>query len=162
MGFLKVITYSMIDNSTSIEAKKNDEKVILNFAGIDHKNMPTIVILSLLFALDAFGAAFVTKSFISYYFNKKYQIVLYSVGLLLFFCSIVSGISGILSSKLVERIGAISTMIFTHLPSNLFLLMIPFVTNSQIAMILVFARFCISQMDVPARQTYVNLVVSSP
>lgn len=52
-------------------------------------------------------------------------------------------------------------MIFTHLPSNLFLLAIPFVSDSNIAMILILGRFCISQMDVPARQTYVNFVVSS-
>ncbi len=54
-----------------------------------------------------------------------------------------------------------ATMIFTHLPSNLFLLAIPFVSNSYVAMGLILGRFCISQMDVPARQTYVNLVVSS-
>jgi len=54
-----------------------------------------------------------------------------------------------------------ATMIFTHLPSNLFLLAIPFVGNSYLAMILLLGRFCISQMDVPARQTYVNFVVSS-
>ena len=52
-------------------------------------------------------------------------------------------------------------MIFTHLPSNLFLLAIPFTDNSYIAMILLLGRFCISQMDVPARQTYVSLMVSS-
>ena len=80
---------------------------------------------------------------------------------MLFFCNIISGISGILSSKLVEKIGAMATMIFTHLPSNIFLLIIPFASNSYIAMILIFGRFCISQMDVPARQTYVNFVVSS-
>jgi len=52
-------------------------------------------------------------------------------------------------------------MIFTHLPSNLFLLAIPFASNSYVAMGLVLGRFCISQMDVPARQTYVSLMVSS-
>lgn len=52
-------------------------------------------------------------------------------------------------------------MVFTHLPSNFFLLAIPFVTNSYIAMALLFGRFCISQMNVPVRQTYVNMVVSS-
>ena len=54
-----------------------------------------------------------------------------------------------------------ATMIFTHLPSNVFLLVIPFVSDSYIAMLLLLGRFCISQMDVPARQTYVNMVVSS-
>jgi predicted MFS family arabinose efflux permease len=117
--------------------------------------------LSTLFAFDAFGGAFVAKSYLAFYFQTKFSVILASVGLLIFFCNIVSGISGILSSKLVEKIGAMATMIFTHLPSNLFLLAIPFVSNSYIAMVLLLGRFCISQMDVPARQTYVNLMVSS-
>jgi hypothetical protein len=62
---------------------------------------------------------------------------------------------------LVQRFGAMATMIFTHLPSNLFLLAIPFTNNGNIATILLLGRFCISQMDVPARQTYVSLMVSS-
>lgn len=73
----------------------------------------------------------------------------------------MSGISGVLSSKLVQKIGVMPTMIFTHLPSNFFLLAIPFVSNSFFAMVLLFGRFCISQMNVPARQTYVNMAVSS-
>lgn len=117
--------------------------------------------LSVLFAFDAFGGAFVAKSFLSYYFYQRFDVILASVGVLLFFCNIVSGISGILSSKLVEKIGAMATMIFTHLPSNIFLLFIPFASNYYIAMALILGRFCISQMDVPARQTYVSLMVSS-
>lgn len=117
--------------------------------------------LSLLFACDAFGGAFIAKSFLSFYFYKRYDILLAEVGTLLFFCNIISGISGILSSKLVDRFGALATMIFTHLPSNIFLLFIPFVPNSYVAMGLLLGRFCISQMDVPARQTYVSLIVSS-
>jgi hypothetical protein len=54
-----------------------------------------------------------------------------------------------------------ATMIFTHLPSNLFLLAIPMTNNYYIAMLLILGRFCISQMDVPARQTYVSMMVSS-
>lgn len=73
----------------------------------------------------------------------------------------MSGISGVLSSKLVDKIGAMATMIYTHLPSNVFLVLIYFTTNSTVSIILLFARFCISQMDVPARQTYVTMVVSS-
>jgi hypothetical protein len=100
-GLLKVFVYWLIDNSKAIEAKIPKEKVMLNFAGIDPKNMGTIVMLSILFAFDAFGGAFVAKSFISYYFKERYDIIIASVGMLLFFCNIVSGISGILSSKLV-------------------------------------------------------------
>jgi hypothetical protein len=74
---------------------------MVNFAGIDSKNFPTIITLSVLFAFDAFGGAFVAKSYISYFFSARYYIDFSSIGLLLFFCNIVSGISGIVSSKLV-------------------------------------------------------------
>jgi len=74
---------------------------MLNFAGINPKNFPTIIMLSALFAFDAFGGGFVAKSFLSFYFKERFDIELASVGVLLFCCNIVSGISGILSSKLV-------------------------------------------------------------
>jgi len=91
----------------------------------------------------------------------KYDLHFDKIGSVLFVCNIVSGISGILSSKLVDKCGAMATMIYTHLPSNVFLLLIAFVSSPTLSIILLFARFCISQMDVPARQTYVSMVVSS-
>ena len=75
-------------------------------------------------------------------------------------CNIVGGISGVLSSKLVDKIGAMATMIYTHLPSNVFLILIALTDNATVSVLLLFCRFCISQMDVPARQTFVTLVVS--
>ena len=75
-------------------------------------------------------------------------------------CNIVGGISGVLSSKLVDKIGAMATMIYTHLPSNVFLILIALTDNATISVLLLFCRFCISQMDEPARQTFVTLVVS--
>lgn len=75
-------------------------------------------------------------------------------------CNVVSGISGILSSKLVQCIGAMATMIYTHLPSNVFLLFIAFTNDATWSIIFLMARFCISQMDVPARQTFVTMIVS--
>jgi predicted MFS family arabinose efflux permease len=84
-----------------------------------------------------------------------------SVGGILFVCNIVGGISGVLSSKLVARIGAMATMIFTHLPSNVLLIFVCLTNDPTYAVLFIMARFCISQMDVPARQTYVSMVVSA-
>lgn len=111
--------------------------------------------------MDAFAGGFVIQSYISYYYEAKYGLFFDKIGAILFVCNIISGISGVLSSKLVDRFGAMATMIYTHLPSNIFLLAIAFTNNSTVSIILLFARFCISQMDVPARQTYVSMVVSS-
>jgi len=117
--------------------------------------------LSGLFAVDAFAGGFIVQSYLSYYYKAKYNLDFSNIGGILFICNIVSGISGVLSSKLVDKIGAMATMIYTHLPSNVFLLFIAFTSDSTISIILLFARFCISQMDVPARQTYVSMVVSA-
>lgn len=83
------------------------------------------------------------------------------IGGLLTVCNIVGGISGVLSSKLVAKIGAMATMIFTHLPSNVLLILIALTNDPTFSVLFIMSRFCISQMDVPARQTYVSMVVSS-
>lgn len=148
-------------NRKEIEPHELKEKKIITCSGIRKENIGTIVTLSCLFSLDAFAGAFVVQSFISYYYEMKYGLHFDKIGGVLFVCNIVSGISGVLSSKLVDRIGAMATMIYTHLPSNVFLVLIAFTSSPTISIILLFARFCISQMDVPARQTYVTMVVSS-
>lgn len=117
--------------------------------------------LSALFSVDAFAGAFIVQTYLSYYYETKYDLNFDNIGLALFVCNIVSGISGVLSSKLVNKCGAMATMIYTHLPSNVFLLLIGFVSTPSLSIVLLFARFCISQMDVPARQTYVSMMVSS-
>lgn len=80
--------------------------------------------LSSLFIIDSFAGGFVAQSFISFYYQKKYDFSLESIGGILFVCNIVGGISGVLSSKLVAKIGAMATMIVTHLPSNILLVFI--------------------------------------
>ncbi len=117
--------------------------------------------LCLLFFVDSFAGGFVAQSFISYYYEKKFDFSMDGVGGLLFVCNIVGGISGVCSSKLVGRIGAMATMIFTHLPSNVLLIFVAITSNPQLAVFFIMARFCISQMDVPARQAYVSMVVSA-
>ena len=117
--------------------------------------------LSALFMVDSFAGGFVAQAFLSYYYEQKYDFQISSLGGVLAVCNIVGGISGVVSSKLVARIGAMATMIFTHLPSNILLLLIAITSNPTLAVIFLIGRFCISQMDVPARQTYVSMVVSS-
>jgi hypothetical protein len=73
--------------------------------------------------------------------------------------NIISGISGLYASTMVNKIGAMQTMIVTHLPSHIFLILIPLMPNSTLAIAMLFIRYCISTMDVPARQAYVATVV---
>ena len=159
LGGLGFICYFMIDVE-HLEPEEIKDKKALNCAGIEHDNMPTIIKLSILFASDALGGAFITQTFISLYYQERYNVNFDEIGVYLFICNVISGISGVLSSKLVNCIGALATMIYTHLPSNIFLILIFITSNPTLSIIFLFGRFCISQMDVPARQTFVTLLVS--
>lgn len=160
-GFLKFMCYLLMSERIEPNPSKAQVKAIVNCAGLTKESTRTIVMLSLLFFVDSFAGGFVAQSFLSYYYEARYNFEMSSVGGLLFVCNIVGGISGVFSSKLVAKIGAMATMIFTHLPSNVLLMLVALTNNANVAVFLIMARFCISQMDVPARQTYVSMVVSA-
>ena len=159
LGGLCFTCYYMMDGE-HIEPEQAVEKKALNCAGIEPDNMNTIIKLSLLFATDAFGGAFIVQSYLSFYYQEKYDKNFDDIGVYLFFCNIISGISGVLSSKIVDCIGPLATMIYTHLPSNVFLILIALTDNPTLSILFLMGRFCISQMNVPARQTFVTLIVS--
>lgn len=101
------------------------------------------------------------QSFLSFWFEKSWSFSMASLGGILSLVNIISGVSGLYASTLVNKIGAMQTMIVTHLPSHIFLMLIPLMPTSTLAITMLLCRFCISTMDVPARQTYVATVVSS-
>lgn len=120
-----------------------------------------VLTISALFCLDAFAGALVLQSYLSLWFHDRWGLSEASLGTMLMFVNVIGGISGFVSSWLVRRIGAIATMVFTHLPSNVLLCLIPLMPSQVTALGMLFARFSISQMDVPARQAYVTTVVPS-
>jgi MFS family permease len=115
--------------------------------------------LSALFALDAFGGGFVVQSFIAYWLLLKFSPQPIVLGALFAGVGILQSVSFVISAALSKRIGLVNTMVFTHLPSNLLLAAVPFAPNLPAAAALILARFALSQMDVPARQSYVVAVV---
>jgi predicted MFS family arabinose efflux permease len=112
-----------------------------------------------LFAVDSFGGGFVVSSFIVFWFQRKYGASTETMGLVFFFVGLVQSGSSIAAGWLANRIGLLNTMVFTHLPSNVLLILIPLMPNLGWAIAMLLARFAISQMDVPARQAYVVSVV---
>src|SRR5215204_4772742 len=116
--------------------------------------------LSGLFALDAFGGGFVLQAFIVYWFRVRFDASPELLGLAFFGVGILQSISFLIAARLANRIGLVNTMVFTHLPSNVLLAAIPFAPNLSLALALLLARFALSQMDVPARQSYVVAVVN--
>jgi len=117
--------------------------------------------LSSLFALDSFAGGFVVQSFAAYWFYLRFDVRPAALGAIFFWANVFAGISALLASRLASRIGLIRTMVFTHLPSNILLILVPLMPNLKLAVLVLLVRFSISQMDVPARQSYTMAVVSA-
>jgi len=115
--------------------------------------------LSSLFALDAFGGGFVVQSFAAYWFHLRYGINAAALGGVFFGANLFAGISALLASRLAARLGLVRTMVFTHLPSNILLILVPLMPNLPLAIAMLLLRFSISQMDVPTRQSYTMAMV---
>ncbi len=123
------------------------------------KSRGIVARLSCFFALDSFGGGFVTQAFLAYWFTEKWGTSTATLGVVFFAIGFLQAGSFQLAVRLAGRIGLLNTMVFTHLPSNLLLALIPFAPSQRIAIALVFGRFALSQMDVPTRQAYVVAVV---
>jgi MFS family permease len=112
-----------------------------------------------LFALDSLGGGFATQAFLAYWFTEKWGTSTATLGVLFFAVGFLQAGSFQIAVRLAGRIGLLNTMVFTHLPSNLLLALIPFAPSQRSAIALVLGRFALSQMDVPTRQAYVVAVV---
>jgi MFS family permease len=115
--------------------------------------------MSVQFALDSFGGGFVIQSFIAYWFTRRFHASPETLAVVFFAIGLLQAGSFQAAVRIAERIGLLRTMVFTHLPSNLLLICVPFAPNLEVAVGLLLARFVLSQMDVPARQAYVVAVV---
>jgi len=125
------------------------------------RSQRVVLKLSALFALDSFGGGFVVQSFAAYWFYLRFGVDPQTLGILFFAANVLAGVSALLASRLASRIGLINTMVVTHLPSNVLLILIPLMPTLQLAALMLLVRFSISQMDVPTRQSYVMAVVDS-
>jgi MFS family permease len=125
-----------------------------------HRSKSVVLKLSALFALDAFAGGFVVQSLIAYWFHIKFGIEVGIIGGIFFGANILAGISALWAARIAARIGLIRTMVFTHIPSNVLLGLVPFMPNLPLAIGVLLLRFSISQMDVPTRQSYTMAVVA--
>lgn len=128
------------------------------FLGL-RKSKMIVVQLSLLFMIDSFAGAFVLQSLCSDWFVQAFSASATTIGEVLFCCNIVAGVSSLFAGKLSEVIGLVMTMVVTHLPSNVLLILVPLMPNAGMSMLMLILRFSISQMDVPTRNAYVMGVV---
>lgn len=115
--------------------------------------------ISALFALDSAGGGFLADALLAYWFFHRFAVNEKELGLLFFIVRLLNGLSHLGAAWLARRIGLLRTMVFTHLPSSLFLLAVPFAPNFHLAALLLFLREALVEMDVPTRQSYVAAVV---
>jgi len=115
--------------------------------------------LSALFAVDAVGGGFVVQSFAAYWFYQRFAVQPATLGGIFFGANIFAGFSALFASRLAARFGLIRTMVFTHLPSNILLILVPLMPTLPLAITVLLLRFSISQMDVPTRQSYTMAIV---
>ena len=125
-----------------------------------HRSRGVVIRLSGLFALDAFASGLVVQALIAYWFHIKFRIDAGIIGSIFFGANMLAGVSALLAVRLANRIGLINTMVFTHIPSNLLLILVPLMPTLPLAITVLLLRFSISQMDVPTRQSYTMAVVS--
>jgi len=153
LGAVLFFFFTQLSPAAEVTAAK--EKSLLGIG----KSRSIVVKLSALFALDSFGGGFVVQSFAAYWFFLRFGVTPETLGAIFFGANVLAGISALLASRLAARFGLVNTMVFTHLPSNLLLILVPLMPTLPLAVLVLFARFSISQMDVPTRQSYVMAVV---
>ena len=125
-----------------------------------HQSKNIVCGLAALFGMDSFDSGFLVQSLLALWLFQRFQISVPTVAAILFWSGIFSAVSYLLAVPIAARIGLIRTMVFTHLPSNIFLMLVPFSPDLATAIGLLLARSALSQMDVPTRASYVMAVVT--
>jgi MFS family permease len=124
-----------------------------------HRSRHVVLVLAGLFSLDAFGGGLVVQSFVAYWFHVRFHVEPAALGAIFLGANLLAGVSALAAVRLADRIGLINTMVFTHIPSNMLLMMVPLMPTLPLAIGVLLLRFSISQMDVPTRQSYTMAVV---
>ena len=156
IGLSLVILFAFLSPAAEIGPDTPRPKTALGL----HRSRKVVLRLSALFALDAFGGGFIIQTILSKWFAARFGAEFAQLGGIFFAANILAGISALAAARVAKRIGLVNTMVFTHLPSNILLILIPLAPNLPLAIALLLLRFSISQMDVPARQSYTVAVVS--
>lgn len=118
--------------------------------------------LAALFSLDAFAGGFVVQSMLALWLHQRFAISMAQAGVVFFWMGVLSAGSYLVAARIAGRYGLVNTMVFTHIPSSVCLMLLPFAPSVSHAIALLFVRGALSQMDVPTRSSYVMAIVSEP
>jgi len=157
--------YAGLGVATLLVASRLSSKVELaslprraSLVTLTHSRGPVLKLAGL-FAVDSFAGGFVVQSLLVYWFSLRFGVGAEFLGPLFFGVNVMKSISYLLAVRIADRIGLLNTMVFTHIPSNVLLMMVPLMPSLTAASIVLLARHLLSQMDVPTRGSYIVAVV---
>jgi MFS family permease len=162
LGVILAVLFFQLSPAAEAETRGEKKAFQATFAGLSglDRSRDVVLRLSALFALDSFAGGFVVQSFAAYWFYLRFGIQPETLGVIFFWANIFAGISALAASRLAARFGLVETMVATHLPSNILLILVPLMPTLPLAVAMLLVRFSISQMDVPTRQSYIMAVVT--
>ncbi len=158
IGVLMAIGAWRLDASIEAPPAKISTDGIRRRFGL-HRSKGVVLKLSVLFSIDAFGGGFIPQSLMAYWFHVQYGVEPAVLGMIFFAANLLSAVSSLSAARIAARFGLINTMVFTHIPSNVLLILVPLMPTLPLAVAVLLVRFSLSQMDVPTRQSYVMAVV---
>lgn len=155
-GFLLLLLFLNLTHSIEVNTGPDTAKRVLGL----HRSRNVVFKLSSLFALDAFAGGLLVQSLLAFWFHVRFGVEAGILGSIFFGANMLAGVSALIAVPLARRFGLINTMVFTHIPSNILLMMVPLMPTLPLAIANLLLRFSISQMDVPTRQSYTMAVVA--
>lgn len=159
-GLVLIVLFATLSPRAEVVPAGSDIETIARATIGLHRSRKMVFKLSSLFALDAFAGGFVVQSMIAWWLHVRYGVEVGMLGSLFFGVNLLAGVSALLATRLAERIGLVRTMVYTHIPSNILLCLVPLMPKFWLAVAVLLVRACISQMDVPVRQSYTMAVVA--
>lgn len=152
LGLLSVFIYATLPKEQHIGERPPTAHL--------EKSKKEVYMLAALFSIDAFGGGLVVQSMVALWLFQKFHLSIVVAGQIFFWAGLLSAFSYLAAVRIANRFGLIRTMVFTHLPSSVFLVLIPFMPTLTWAIALLLARGALSQMDVPTRSSYVMAIVT--
>ena len=153
------LLFLFLNLTQTVEVEQQQQEEIPRVLGL-HRSRNVVFKLSTLFAMDAFAGGLLVQSLLAYWFHVRFGVESGILGSIFFGANILAGISALLAVRIARRFGLINTMVFTHIPSSILLMLVPLMPTLSLAVGLLLLRFSISQMDVPTRQSYTMAVVA--
>jgi MFS family permease len=161
IGLAVLGIYYLISNEVEVTVNNNNNNKLSKplKQTLSPKSKQIVGKLSCLFAVDSFAGGFVIQSIVSLWFFTKFGVELTTLSYIFSIAGVLTAFSFLVSAKIADRIGLINTMVFTHIPSNILLILVAFAPTLPLAVAFYLARMTLSQMDVPTRQSYLVAVV---